>query len=156
MITKYHEQYGLSKKWFSEIVNFSSILCSRVKADSPTNQFQSAGVFFLHKVINSMSFRLSTFPSQTLHKKKLRTYVLLECIRALQNPKGFKLHLQKPPLTYVLGNHGQFQLTKYFTLQQQIITILCPWVLRPMHSEIFSSFRNQDCNNGVALILCYT
>ena len=24
---------------------------------------------FLHKVINSMSFRLSTFPSQTLHKK---------------------------------------------------------------------------------------
>ena len=48
-----------------------------------------------------MSFRLSTFPSQTLHKKKLRTYVLLECISALQNPKGFKLHLQKPPLTYL-------------------------------------------------------
>ena len=38
----------------------------------PTGQqinFNLLGSFFLHKVINSMSFRLSTFPSQTLHKK---------------------------------------------------------------------------------------
>ena len=57
-----------------------------------------AGLFFAQSdkfnVIPSFNFSKSNFA-----QKKLRTYVLLECIRALQNPKGFKLHLQKPPFT---------------------------------------------------------
>ena len=105
----------------------------------PTGQqinFNLLGSFFAQSdkfnVIPSFNFSKSNFA-----QKKLRTYVLLECIRALQNPKGFKLHLQKLPLTYVLGNHGQLKLDKIFysTATCQIITILCPWVLRPRYAQ---------------------
>ena len=115
------------------------------------------GLFFAQSdkfnVIPSFNFSKSNFA-----QKKTQNVCFIGVHQGIAESKRIQTSLTKTTFDLCTQKSWSVSIDKIFysTATCQIITILCPWVLRPMHSEIFSRFRNQDCNDGVALILCYT